>query len=148
MIILLIKLIIITSILVLGWTAASQEGMVFYPIRQWAEKKNEEGLKIMQPLFLCVWCQSSIWSLMGYAFAYGLGIIEHFKWEWILLYLLTVAGSSLLNGIVWGVHRLIEATTAKNDAAERYYDNVEKLAYMDIKDRKEAFKKRTGNGKS
>lgn len=126
----------------MGWTLASQDSMVFYPIRQWSEKKNEQGLKIMQPLFLCIYCQSSIWSLFGFVIAFGLGILKYLEWKLLLLYLLTVCGSSILNGLIWGLHRLIESTTAKNEAQERYYDNAEKLAYMEIKDRKEAFKKR------
>lgn len=102
--ILLLKLIFITSLLVLGYTVATQENMVFHGIRKWAEKKKENGSKWAEPLFLCHWCQSSSWSLISFAFAFGLGIIQSFTWSIFIYYILTVCGSSLLNGFVWGFH--------------------------------------------
>ena len=101
---LLFELIIITSILVLGYTIATQEGMVFYNIRQWAEKKKEQGSKLIEPAFLCHWCQPSSWALIAFAFAFGMGIIEKFEWNLLFYYVLTVCGSSLVNGLIWGYH--------------------------------------------
>ena len=101
---LLFELIIITSILVLGYTIATQEDMVFHNVRVWAEIKKEQGNKLIEPLFLCHWCQPSSWALIAFAFAFGMGIIEKFEWNLIFYYVLTVGGSSLVNGLVWGYH--------------------------------------------
>lgn len=101
---LLLELIAITSILVLAYTIATQEGMVFYNIREWAEKKKEQGHKWAEPIFICHWCQPSSWALIAFAFAFGMGIIEKFEWDLLFYYVLTVGGSSLVNGLVWGYH--------------------------------------------
>lgn len=118
---LLLKLISITTILVLGYTIVTQEGMALYSIRQWAEKKKEKGSKWAEPVFLCNWCQPSTWSLISFAFAFGLGIINHFTWNLILYYILTVGGSSLLNGIIWEWH-------LKQDAEKEFYRSAENAA--------------------
>lgn len=127
--ILLLSLILITSIWVLGLTIATQENMVLYSWREWGNRKLEEGKWWSEPLILCLWCMSSIHSLVGYSFAIGAGIITSFEWKLIFIYPLVVMGSSLLNGIIWGIHKLIEAKT-------KYYINVETLTWFDISDRK------------
>lgn len=102
---LLAKLIILTSILVLGYTAASQEGMVLYPIRQWAEKQKG---KIWETLLLCHWCQPSTWTVAAYVFIWIIGEGSvHFTFCQILIYPLVVCGSSVLNGLVWATYKAI-----------------------------------------
>lgn len=109
MIILLLKLIFITSLLVLGYTIFSQEFMGGYWIRLWAMKKKEAGSKWIEPIFLCHYCQPSTWTLFSFLIAYGLGIINNFEWRYLLLYILCIAGSSITNGIVWAIHQGIIA---------------------------------------
>lgn len=127
--ILLFKLILICHIWVMGITIITQPGMLFESLREWGNKKLDEGKRWVEPLFLCFWCAPSLHSLIAYLFAILLGIITKFEWSLVWMYPLVAMGSSLLNGIVWGIHKLIEAKT-------KYYVNKEKLAYMDIKDRK------------
>jgi len=121
---LLFELIIITSILVLGYTIATQEGMVFYKIRDWAEIKKEQGHKWAEPLFLCHWCQPSSWALIAFAFAFGMGIIEKLEWNLILYYVLTVGGSSLLNGMIWGYHLKSNAEKELSESAKEMCEIV------------------------
>jgi hypothetical protein len=103
----LLKLISITSLLVLGWTIVTQPKMGLHFVRTWADKKKENGFILADSLFLCVWCQPSIWSLLGFGFAFGLGILNHLEWNLLLLYVLTVCGSSLLAGITWTIYETI-----------------------------------------
>lgn len=103
---LLAKLIIITSILVLGYTASSQEGMILYPIRKWAETKKS---KIYEPLFLCHWCAPSIYSVLGYFFIWIIGNFSSFTWNEVAIYPLVVCGSSMVNGLVWATYKCIAA---------------------------------------
>lgn len=103
--ILLLKLIFLTSVLVLGYTASSQEGMILYPIRQWAEKKKS---KIYEPLFLCHWCAPSIYSSLGYLFIWIIGGCNAgFTWNQIAIYPLVVCGSSMTCGLIWATYKCI-----------------------------------------
>lgn len=138
--ILLFKLIIINTIWTLGLRIATNEGMVFYWVRQWAEKKEDNGSRWVEPLILCHFCMPSFHSLFAYSFAYGMGIINHWSWGLLVILPLVIMGSSLLNGLIWGTHNLI-------DAATHYFTNGEKLMYMDIRDRKDRHNaKRKSNG--
>lgn len=134
MIVILFKLIVITSILVLAWTIVTQQGMALYSIREWANIKHEKGGKWVEPVLVCHWCMPSVWSLLGFSIAFGLGILN-FEWRLILLYPLTVGGSSLTCGLIWGLHRLIEERTS-------YYINASKLSYLNIKKLKDAYKQK------
>lgn len=104
--ILLFELIVITSILVLGYTIATQEKMLLHWIREWADKKHDEGAKWVEPVFLCHWCQPSVWSLFGFLFAYGIGVLDvsawnSFAWNVLFYYPLVVCGSSIVCGFSW-----------------------------------------------
>lgn len=123
------KLILLCHIWVMGITIATSEGMIFYSWRVWANKKIEAGQRIWETIFTCHWCAPSIHSLVAYLFAFILGIIVKFEWNLVFIYPLVVMGTSLLNGIVWSVYKLIESAT-------KYYVNAEKLKYFEIKDRK------------
>lgn len=117
--ILLLSLILITSIWVLGLTIATQEDMLLYGFREWGNKKQKEGKWWTEPLILCFWCMPSLHSLVGYGFAVGMGIITSFEWKLIFMYPLVAMGSSMLNGLIWGVHKMMEAKT-------NYYNSQEK----------------------
>lgn len=119
--ILLLKLIGITSLLVLGYTIITQEGMGLYRIRQWATRKKENGSKWPEPILLCHWCQPSTWAILGFAFAYGIGVIDAFTWRMIFYYPLVVGGSSLINGLVWSYH-------LKSDAETEFYRSANSVA--------------------
>jgi hypothetical protein len=134
MINLLFELILITSLIVLGWNVITQEGMALYRIREWAESKKEDGFGIFSPLLLCIWCMPSIWSVFGFAIANGLGLYD-LTWKIILLYPLCVAGGSLVCGMIWTLYELMEQKI-------KYYTNVEELSYFDLKDRKANFNAR------
>ena len=133
----ILSLILITSIWVLGLTIATQEDMILYSWRQWGDKKHEEGKKWIEPVILCFWCMPSIHSIVGYLFGIGIGVINHFEWKLVFAYPLVVMGSSMLNGLIWGTHKLIEAKT-------HYFNNAEILSHFDIRDRKERHQKTKG----
>lgn len=132
MMILIFKLIVITSIWVLGLTIVTQKGMALYNFRQWAETKKSLWF---EPIILCEWCMPSIHSLIGYAIAIGLGVINHFSWSLVVAYILVVMGSSVVSGMTWALYSLIAKLI-------EYYSHVEKLAYFDVDDRKKAFQRR------
>lgn len=127
----LLKLIGITSLLVLGYTIITQEGMGLYAIRQWAEKKAEEGNRWVEPIFICHWCQSSTWSLLGFSFAYGLGIIS-ISWKLLFLYVLCVCGTSLVCGFTWGIHLMINSIQERNEVETDVITHGEVVHEMDF----------------
>lgn len=127
--ILLLSLILITTIWCLGLTIVTQEGMLLYSWREWANEKHESGNKFMEPLLICYYCVPSIHGVIGYSLAAGIGVIASFEWKLVFMYPLVVMGSSLLNGLLWGIHKMIEARTG-------YYVNSEILSHFDISDRK------------
>jgi hypothetical protein len=131
-------LILLTSIWVLGLTIITQEHMLLYSIREWADKKHEAGNKWLEPVILCHWCMPSLHSLIGYSFAIGIGIITSFEWRLVFMYPLVAMGSSLFNGIVWGIHKMIEAKTA-------HFTNLETLTHWDILDRKKKHQQTKSN---
>ena len=95
--------ILFTSLLILGFTIASQKGMIFHFITVFFEgKKKDKIYSIYDMLFLCIWCMPTIWSIFGYTFT---SIFLHeFKMEWLIFYPITICASSILNGLIWGLH--------------------------------------------
>lgn len=91
----------------MGIVVVTQEGMALYSLREWANCQYDKGNKLVEPLVRCYWCLPSLHSLAGYAFAVGLGLIKAFSWKLVLIYPLCVSGSSVLNGMVWGILSLI-----------------------------------------
>ena len=122
----LLSIISITSIWVLGLTIATQEGMILYSIREWGDKIHSKGNKWIEPIILCHWCMPSLHSIVGYAFAYKIGVIDFVSWQIVFMYPLVVMGSSMLNGLVWGIHKLIENKSS-------YYEHVENIERMEGK---------------
>ncbi len=122
--IILIKLVIVTSLLILGYTIASQEEMVLHSVRVWAEKKYDEGWRWLKPVFLCIWCMASVWSLFGFVFAYQLGFIKCDSWNILWYYPLCVCGSSLLSGLTWTIYTTINAVKDKQEAQAIYFENI------------------------
>ena len=123
--ILLFSLIIITSILTLGFTIVSQEGMALYKLREWAENKNDKGSKWVEPLFLCIWCMPSIWSSFGFFFAYQIGILKCDSWNILWYYPLCVGGSSILGGLIWTVYLTINSVKERNKVEADFSKSIE-----------------------
>lgn len=120
----LIKLIGITSLLVLGWKIVTSEGMLLESVGDKIKQKVDEGYKYFE-LLQCPWCMSGVWSLLGFAFAYGLGIIS-IEWRLLLLYPLCVCGSSLVCGFTWSLHLMMDAIKENNETQkDTLYYNFE-----------------------
>lgn len=115
--IILFKLILLTSVWVLGVRMVTDKGMLLEDWRKWAENKHA---KIYEAIVLCHLCMPSLHSSVGYLFGFGLGIAGVFEWKYLLLYPLVVMGSSMLNGIVWGVFKTFTAMS-------KYFENQNEI---------------------
>lgn len=141
----ILLLVLLTSIWIWGVKIATSEDMVLENLGTWGEKKVNEGHKIFEPLLTCEWCMPSIHSLVGYAFAFGLGIIPfEFEWRLVIEYPLVVIGSSIVTGNTWNLYKTINAVRERAEAEKekakiqsKYYAHIESLAFFDLKERKE-----------
>lgn len=138
--ILLFKLIIITTIWVLGVKISTAEEMILEKLGKYGEKKVEAGHKIYDALWVCPWCMSSIHSLVGYGFAFLLGLIP-FEWNWQLVYRypLIVMGTSIAAGMTWTIYLTINQIKDKNEIEWKYYSHVEQLKYFELKEKKKKY---------
>lgn len=123
---LLFEIILITSILVIGWTIVTQPSMGLGDIREWAEAQDSV---FINATLVCHWCMSSSWSLIGYFFAWRIGLIESFSWKLFWMYPLVVCGSSFLCGLSWAIFKRIEIQI-------KHLTNLEKLTFWDTCERK------------
>lgn len=139
MIVILFKLIILTSIWVLGLTIITQPEMGLY---KWRDKLTDNNLSatktIYDPLLVCHWCMPSIHSLVGFVAAWGLGIIN-LSWSLLILYPFCVAGSSLFVGLTWMLFKLMEIMF-------KYFTNAQKVQYLNIERLKTLKRKSEHNG--
>lgn len=119
--ILLLKLIILTSMTSLAWKIASSRDMIFEQIGFWAQYQVDEGKKIFE-LLVCPWCCGTLFTLFGMLEAYGLKIITHLEWQLLLYYFLTVCGCSIVTGLTWTIYLTI-------NSKKQYYDNAQKFYY-------------------
>jgi hypothetical protein len=127
MIDLLFKLVLITSIWILGITIVTQPNMLLYSIRfNLTDEKGNPLRRIYEPLVLCHWCMPTFHSIIGYAFVWGMGYIGQWSWKLLLIYPLVVAGSSILCGIVWAIYQLLEESRG-------YFRSAEKNQYIQLK---------------
>lgn len=108
MMLLLLKLIFITYIIVVTYIAASQEDMLLSGVRRLAQEAKDDGYKIAQ-IFLCPWCAPSLFTLIGFACAWGLGVLNVFMLDIFILYFLTVCGASVASGLTWSVYEMVNA---------------------------------------
>lgn len=134
----LLYLIVLTSIWILGLTLASQEEMIFNRWRLWAEERKS---KIWKAVILCVWCMPSIHSLVGYAFAVGIGIISEFSWRLIVFYPLVVMGSSILSGLTWTLYLLIDNLVNLSSVVGSYCETKNECLKFEIRKKKRKFRK-------
>lgn len=144
--ILILKLIALTSIWVLGIKIATADDMVLEKVGQYGKKKVEEGHKIFEALIVCQWCMPSIHSLIGYAFAFGLGILPvQWNWQLVIRYPIVVMGSSLVCGLTWLIYETLNQIHDRNEIQKRYYTHLERMAYWDVEDRKDSHKRQRKN---
>lgn len=98
--------ILFTVAIVIGVTIANQQGMVLYFLRNHLTDENGDAKKpIYEPLFLCWWCMPSVYSLVGYFFAFL--YMKNVDLHALLFYPIVVAASSFLTAVLWGLHQLI-----------------------------------------
>lgn len=147
----LLYLIFFTSLTVLAWKIASGEDMILEGVGNYASYKVEEDGNKWYELLRCQWCMPSVWSSVGFAFAFIFNVLP-FEWHWdyIALYILCVFGSSLTCGMIWTMYITMNAKRDKDEqeteylkVATKHYTNVEKLSHWDVSERKERFNKRT-----
>jgi len=120
--ILLFKLIILTSICVLAFKIVTSEKMLLDKLGEWAENKVNDGNKIFE-LLVCPWCQPTLFSWIGFGFAYGIGVVDTLSWQLLWYYPLCIGGSSLTCGLIWTLYTTMESK-------KTYYDNAQKYYYL------------------
>lgn len=122
--IVILKLIIIVSILVLGVKIATGDDMILEDLGKWGKKKSDK-YKIFEALLVCPFCMPSVYSLIGYLFAFGLGILP-FEWDWklVIIYPIVVIGSSILAGFTWVAYETINRIKDKNEWQAYHYENL------------------------
>lgn len=111
MILLIIKMIFLTTLWTLGWKVIISEGMLLEKIGSWGDKKAEQGYKIVEGLITCPWCVPNIHGLLFvWPLAFGMGIMPlEFSWKYVFAYPFCVAGSSFVSGYVWGLFLMVNA---------------------------------------
>lgn len=107
MMIIIFKLILITSMLVLGWKIVISEGMLLEDIGLWAQAKVESGNRAYDYI-ICQWCLPSSVGIIAYAVAYFIGVI-HKDVRLAYAYPLVVCGSSILCGFSWAAYTTLNS---------------------------------------
>lgn len=123
---LLLKLILLTSIWCLGVKIVTSPGMLLHQIGEYGERKVEEGKRIFEAIVVCEFCLPSIHSLFGYFFAIVLGIIPCFSWVFVLIYPLVAIGSSIVSGFTWTAYKTLvnyrDLAESKIDFYDKNFD--------------------------
>lgn len=122
--IVIFKIVIIVSILVLSVKIATGDDMILEGLGKWGKKKTEK-YKIFEALLVCPFCMPSIYSLIGYLFAFGLNILS-FEWDWklVIMYPIVVMGSSILAGFTWTVYETVNRIKDRNEWEAYHYENL------------------------
>ena len=107
MIIIILKIILITTCLVWGVKISTEEGMVFEKLGMWADKKIESGQKYWEAILRCPFCMPSFWGLVSIGIGYLLNICD--SWNIFIAYPVIVGGASLVSGMIWTCFQLISA---------------------------------------
>ena len=119
---LLLKLITLTTIWCLGIKIVTSDGMILSKVGEYGKKKAEEGKRVFEALIVCEWCLPSIHSLFGYGFALALGILPA-SWSLLFIYPLVAMGSSLCSGIIWNAYKTMETFRDLGETKIEFYDN-------------------------
>jgi hypothetical protein len=134
----LFKIIIVTSIWILGLTICTQKKMVLYFIRDYLTDENGNARrKIYEPLIVCHWCMPSIHSVFGISFSIILGFVSP-SWNLAIMYPLIVMGSSITVGLVWQIYLVLDKTY-------EHLTQTEQLAYFEVKKQKQNYQKQNKN---
>lgn len=91
-----------TVSLCLGMKILTTEGMLLEKIGVWAENKG----KWVEPLVRCEWCMPSVYTLISFFLLTHIGIIYPGIWM-AYSYLVIVAASSFLNGVLWNMALIV-----------------------------------------
>lgn len=134
----LIKLIGLSSMIVLAFKIASSKDMVLEKVGNYAEYQVEKGKKYFE-LLTCPFCMGSIFSFPAFLIAYAFGVIE-LSWNLLLLYPMTVFGTSICAGFTWTLYTILNTWNEKNESEKKYFETTEQLAHFEVKDRKEKYK--------
>jgi hypothetical protein len=136
----MITAILITSVIILALTIASQEDMIFHFFQAWGEEKEKQGKWWAKPLITCPSCMPSVYSILGYVFAWVLNV--EITWRTIVMYPVAVGAASVIVTFLWTAYLWV-------DAQIPYFRNIEKISHFDVKDRKDSYnRKQNRNGLS
>lgn len=120
--IILLKLILLTTMIVMALKIVMSEGMLLEKLGAWLERKIDEGHKAYD-LFYCEWCSVSLQSITAHAFAFGLGILPlEFSWQLLIRWPLVIFGASFLSGNLWNLYLTINQIKEKNEAEKEFYE--------------------------
>lgn len=122
--IILFKLITITTIWCLGIKILTSKGMLLQSIGDYGHKRVSEGKLIFDPLIACEFCLPSIHSIIGYSFAIALGVITNFSWSLVFMYPLVAMGSSIECGFIWNGYLTMINIQERNQIQSEYYDSL------------------------
>jgi hypothetical protein len=135
---------------VLGWRVAVSEEMIFEKIGKWAEKKEEEGWKIMSGLVLCPWCLPNIHGILFvWPLAWALEILPHnmIWWKYLAMYPFYLGASSYIAGMLWNIYLTLNQVKDSNEASVDWYKNGQKYFYNINKKIKDGNTKEIGKPK-
>lgn len=122
--ILLLKLIIITTIWCLGFKILTERGMLLQKLGEYGKIKVDEGYIIYDPLIVCEFCLPSIHSLIGYGFAVAIGVISKFEFNLVYMYPLVAMGTSISCGFIWNGYLTMNRIKERNEFQTEYYDHL------------------------
>lgn len=119
---LLLKLILLTTTWCLGVKILTARGMLLQKLGSYGNKQVEKGNIIFDALVVCEFCLPSIHSLVGYGFAIVLGVITGFSWTLVLIYPLVAIGSSISTGFIWGAYNTMNSAKDLYESKTEFYD--------------------------
>ena len=103
--ILILKLILVTTFIIWGIKIATEEGMIGEKLGEWARKQVDKGRKYWEAILVCPFCMSSVHSLTAIGFGYLFGWVD--SWTIFYYYPVIVGGASLVSGLTWTVYQLL-----------------------------------------
>lgn len=119
----------------MGWRVVISEGMLLEKLGKWAEEKAKTN-KLFD-ILVCPWCIPNVQGLLFvYPLAYGMGILNGFHWEYLMMYPFCLGGASFISGMLWNIYLTMnqmkdffESGVAVHDRQIPYYENKQKYYY-------------------
>lgn len=119
----LFELITLTVMITLAWKVVTGEDMLLERFGFWIKHQIDNGSRIFELLY-CPWC-TTFFTLVAFGFALGLKILPlELSLKNILLFPLTICGSSFISGNMWNLYETINRVREKNEEQFFYYKNV------------------------